>query len=72
MAGAVHSTVEVHPGTAYFEIRLIGAPGIVSGFELSTHTLFELGSVVLDPAIDGGVVDMEAALDHHLLKVTIA
>jgi hypothetical protein len=35
-------------------------------------TLLQLWGIALDPPIDGGVIDRESALPHHLFEVAIA
>jgi hypothetical protein len=32
----------------------------------------EFGSIALDPAINGGMIDVEPPLQHHLLQVAVA
>lgn len=54
------------------DVRFIDAPRVVGRFELGADALFELGSKALGSAVDGGVVDMEAALGHHFCEVTVA
>jgi len=35
-------------------------------------SLLEFRRVVLDPAVNGGMIDLETTLPHHLLKISIA
>jgi hypothetical protein len=56
----------------YLDVGLIHAPGVVGRFELGADTLFQFGRIALNPALDGGVVDMETARGHHFLKIAIA
>lgn len=39
---------------------------------MPAQPLFDLRRVLLNPAIDCGVIDAHAALDHHLLEVAVA
>jgi hypothetical protein len=33
---------------------------------------FKLGGIVLDPAIDSGVIDREPAFEHHFFEISVA
>ncbi len=46
-------------------------PGIFGHVQVGLAALLQLRSIALDPAIDGGVVDPEASLGHHLFQVPI-
>jgi hypothetical protein len=64
--------VEVHPGFSDFDVGFIHFPGIVAGFQVRPTAFVELWGVSLYPTIDGGMIDRESALDHHLFQVTVA
>ena len=38
---------------------------------MPAQTLFDLRGVVLHPAINGGMVDIDATLFHHLFEVSV-
>jgi hypothetical protein len=68
----IHSPVEVKPDLLDFNIRLIHFPGVVAGFEMRSATLLQFGGILLNPAVDRGVIDVQTPLEHHLLQVTVA
>jgi hypothetical protein len=37
-----------------------------------SQTLFHFRRIVLDPSVNGGVVDVDASFFHHLFEITIA
>src|SRR5512132_4226887 len=51
---------------------LVNAPGRRSVALVPAHPLLELRRKALDPAVEPHVVDGDAALVHHFLKVPVA
>jgi hypothetical protein len=68
----VDRAIQVGPLAMHLDVGLIDPPRIVRWVELDTHPFFELRSITLDPAVDGGVVHVESAFGHNLCEVTIA
>src|SRR5258706_8231905 len=68
----IHSTIEVHPHLFHFDVRLIDAPRVVRRFEMGSASLLQFWCVALHPAVDGGVIDMQSPLKHHLLQISVA
>src|SRR6266536_2452393 len=68
----IHSSIEVHPDLFHFHIRFIDAPRVVRRVEMRAAALLQFGCVVLHPAIDGGVIDVQSSLEHHLLQIPVA
>src|SRR6266566_7423871 len=46
----IDGPIEIHPGCADFDGRLIHSPGIVAGFEVRSTALFELRSIAASPS----------------------
>ena len=72
-AALVYGSIEVLPLTLYFDVGFIDSPGGVKVVTpVPPESLFHLGCVVLDPAVNGGVVHLYTALCHNLFEVTVA
>jgi len=67
----VHGPVQIHPCTLDLDVGLIYPPGVVRGPELSPASFLQNGSITLDPAIDGRMINAEAPFSHHLFKISI-
>src|SRR5260221_3765286 len=72
MAYRVDGPVEVHPGFPDFDVRLVDFPRVVACFQMRPRAFVEFWGKVLDPAIDGRVIDMQSPFLHHLFQVAIA
>jgi hypothetical protein len=72
IARGINGPAEVIPITMRLDVGFVDPPGVIGGFALGADAPFEFGSKALDPALDGGVIDREAALRHHFFKVPIA
>src|SRR5258708_29313954 len=68
----IHRPVEIRPNFPDFDVRLVHFPGIGAGFEMRTTALLQLWSRALDPAVDGGVIDMQTPFTHHFFQIAIA
>lgn len=72
-AALVYGSIEVLPLTFYFDVGFIDSPGGVKVVTpVPPESLFHLGSIVLDPAVDGGMVHLDTALCHHFFEVAVA
>ncbi len=47
-------------------------PGVIDGFEMGSAAFLQFGSIMLYPAVDGGVIDVQTPLQHDLFQVSIA
>ncbi len=63
----VHSAIEVYPDFFHFDVRLIDAPRVVCRFKVEPTALLQLWCVVVHPALDRGVIDMQSSFEHQLL-----
>ena len=57
VASRIHGAIEVHPHCFDLHIGLIDAPGVIGRVEL--------WSIVLNPAVDRGVIDLHSPFQHH-------
>ena len=67
----INCTVEVDPFLFDFDIGLIDAPGIVGRLEVWPAPPFHLGCVALHPAIDRGMIHLQATFEHHLFEIPV-
>ena len=72
LAGAVDGAIEIAPLPVDPEVGLIDVPRPAARPEVPAHPLLELGGEALDPAVHGGVVDLDAAVGQHALEVAVA
>src|SRR5689334_23143161 len=68
----IHGSLEIHPHLFYFHVGLIDAPRVVRSFEMKAASPFQFGCVLLNPAIDRRMIDVQTTLPHHFLQVSIA
>ena len=54
------------------DVGLIDVPRPAARPEMPARTLLELGGEALDPAVHGGVVDLDPAIGEHALEVAVA
>lgn len=72
-AALVYGSIKVLPLTFDFDIGFVDSPGRVKVITpVPPQSLFHLRRVMLHPAIDSGVVDIDAAFFHHLFKSPVA
>ena len=72
-AALVYGSIKILPLTFYFDVGFIDSLGGVKvAIPVPPQSLFHLGCVVLDPAVDGGMVHRYTALCHHLFEVSLA
>lgn len=57
---------------AHLDVRLVHPPGVVGGFEVGSAALLQFWCVVLDPAIDRGVIDLQPSFEHNLFQIAVA
>ena len=72
LARAVDGAVEVAPLAADPDEGLVDVPRPAAGAQVPPHPLLELGGEALDPAVQGDVVDEDAAVGEHQLEVAVA
>ena len=68
---AVDRSEQIQPFTADLYIRFVDSPRATRIALIPADQLLRLGSVGLDPTIDGGVMNFEAALLHHFRQMPI-
>jgi hypothetical protein len=54
------------------DVRFIHTPGVSGGFEVRLASFLQFWSVVLNPAVDGGMVHRESPFPHHFLEIAVA
>lgn len=62
---------EIGPFLVDFDGRLITTPGVCRGLQMGTATLFEFRSILLDPSVNGGMIDVQTTFQHDLLEISI-
>ncbi len=67
----IHRAVEVHPDLFHFHVRLIDASRVIRHVEMRAAALLQFGCILLHPAEDGGVIDVQSSLDHHFLQISV-
>lgn len=60
------------PASAFdVDINLIDPPRVTGGTQMRTAALFQLKSVSLDPAVDGGMINSQAAFLGQLFDISV-
>jgi hypothetical protein len=67
----IHGAIEVHPHLFHLAIGLIDAPRVVRSFEVGAASPFQFRRVLLNPAVDRRMIDVQATLPHHSLEISI-
>jgi hypothetical protein len=67
----IYGAIEVHPHLLHFHIRFINAPRVARSFEVRAASSFQFRCVLLNPAVDRRMIDVQATLPHHFLEVSI-
>src|SRR5271156_3908014 len=68
-AGGIDGPVEVTPTALDSNIRLIDPPGFVGRLEVTAQSLFEFGTVTLNPTPDRRVIRRQTALGEQLFDI---
>ena len=69
----VEHPIEIDPFATNLHIRLIDTPARRSRTTpLPAQTLFDLWGILLNPPIDRGMIDRDAAFSHHLIQIPVA
>ena len=68
----VDGSVQIAPLPTDANVGLVDAHRPAMRLAKGAQPAFDQGSVGQDPAVEGAVVDLKAALQEHLLDVTIA
>src|SRR5690348_844100 len=63
---------EIHLFAFDFDSCFVNAPGVGRRLTMRPTPLLQLGSIVLHPAENGGMVYLQISLPHHLLHVARA
>jgi hypothetical protein len=71
LAELVDRTVDVAPPTGDLCVALIGLPAVADGVAAGPGGIDQQRREPLDPAVDGGVVDLDPAVGEQLLDVAI-
>jgi len=61
--------IQVAPATLHAKVGFVHSPGLVCRLEMPSQSLLQLRAVILHPAPDGCVIDMETALLQQLLNI---
>jgi hypothetical protein len=69
VAMVVDGSIEIHPSPSDFDVRFIDMPFPADGSLAPIELLKQERSIVDRPAMDGGMVNGDASLGHHLLKI---
>lgn len=69
IAVAVNRTVQIHPPYAHFDIRLIDMPLSADGSLTSVKLLQQKQGVVDYPAMNRGMINLNASFGHHLFQI---
>src|SRR5512135_3430299 len=67
----IDGPVQVRTPTGDLDVGLIGEPPVARGVSARAGGLDELHCEALDPAVDGDVIDGDAALGQQLLYVAV-
>ena len=68
----INRSVEVDPLLFDFDVRLVHPPGIGGSFEMGPTAPFDFGCVALHPTVDGRMIDVQSAFEHHFFEIAIA
>jgi hypothetical protein len=69
---AVDRAIEIHPASADLDVSFIEMPFASDGPLAPIELLQQERSIVDGPAVNGGVIDGDAALRHHLFEISQA
>jgi hypothetical protein len=73
LASLVDSTVEIHPLALDLDVRLVCSPAHADQALVAfAESSLEFRRELLNPAVNAGMINFDAALFHHLLQIPIA
>src|SRR5215510_3661535 len=72
LALLIHRTVEIPPLAVHLDIRLIHAPAEPDLPFAAMERLFEEGTILDDPPVDGRVIDLHPTFCHEFFHMTRA
>jgi hypothetical protein len=72
LAAAVDGSTQVNPAALDLHICLFHPPGAVAHAQVGADPLLQFGRLGLDPAEDGGVVHLYAAVQQRELEIALA
>jgi hypothetical protein len=67
LAGRVYSAIEIQPLASDLDIGLVDPPRIIGLFQIWAAARIDFRCILLDPAVDGGVVQRQTPFRHHFL-----
>src|SRR5438093_9662038 len=67
----IHRSVQIRPDFFDFDVRLIDFPRISASFQARSTAFLQLWGIMLDPPIDGCVVNWESTLTYDLFEISI-
>src|SRR5271169_6780772 len=65
----IDGPIQVAPATLHANVGFVHSPGLVGRLEMPSQSLLQLRAVILHPAPDRCVIDMETALLQQLLNI---
>ena len=68
----INCSLQIHPLFFDFDVGFIDPPGVRCELHIRTAPPFKFGDIVLNPAVNSGVIDMQTPFEHHLFQVAIA
>jgi hypothetical protein len=72
LPSAVNGTGKICPPTFYFDVGLVHLPRTICHLKMGPRPLIDFKRVALRPARHGRVIDGNASIGQHPLKVSIA
>ena len=71
LAAAVDGSIQIHPAALNFHVCLVHPLGAVAHAQVGADPLLQFDRIGLDPTEDGGVVHLNAPIQHHELEITV-
>ena len=68
----INSSIERHPLLFDLDVCLTNTPRIPGGIEIGSAALLSLWCVMLHPAIDRRMINMQSSFQHDLFEIAIA
>src|SRR6266487_1531346 len=67
----INGSIQINPLFLHFDVGLIDPPGVGRGLQMRSASLLQFGGIALHPMVDGGMIDVQTPLSHHLFKISI-
>lgn len=68
----IDGSVEIDSRPFHLDGGLIDPPGASGRLQIGMARPFQLRSIVLDPAVNRRMIDMQPAFPHHFFQITLA